>query len=53
MAVRSRQQTIEKRSPECVVEEKHRLRRELKYAKREAAQDGDLLQPEPADDADQ
>jgi hypothetical protein len=53
MAGRKRQQTINKRNRERAVEEKRRLKRELKHAKREAARNGDPLQPEPTDDAEQ
>jgi hypothetical protein len=53
MAGRKRQQTINKRSRERAVEEKRWLKRELKHAEREAARNGDPLQPEPTDDAEQ
>jgi hypothetical protein len=49
MAGRKKQQTIAKRNRERAVEEKRRLKRELKQAKREAARNGDALQPEPAE----
>jgi hypothetical protein len=53
MAGRKRQQTIAKRNRERAVEEKRTLKRELKQAKREATRNGDSLQPDPADDAEQ
>jgi hypothetical protein len=53
MAGRKRQQTFAKHNRERAVEEKRRLKRELKQAKREAARNGDSPQPEPADDAEQ
>jgi hypothetical protein len=47
MASRKKQQTIAKRNRERAVEEKRRLKREMKQAKREIARNGDSTQPEP------
>jgi hypothetical protein len=52
MAGRKRQQTINKRNRERAVEEKRRLKRELKQAKRELARNGDSSQPEPDEDGE-
>jgi hypothetical protein len=52
MAGRKRQQTIAKRNRERAVEEKRRLKRELKQARREAARNGDPFQPEPTNDVE-
>ena len=49
---KGQQTTFAKRNRERAVEEKRRLKREMKQAKREAARNGDPLQPEPADDAE-
>ena len=53
VASKRAQQTFAKRNRERAVEEKRRLKREMKQAKREAARNGEPLQPEPADDAEQ
>ena len=53
MAGRKRQQTFAKHNRERAVEEKRTLKRERKQANREAARNGDPLQPEPPDDAEQ
>jgi hypothetical protein len=47
MAGRKGHQTFAKRNRERAVEEKRKLKRELKQAKREAARNGDSTQPEP------
>jgi hypothetical protein len=52
MAGRKRHQTINKRNRERAVEEKRRLKRELKQAKREVARNGEPSEPEPTEDGE-